>query len=137
MPPPGPHIHRCQDDPPSNPASVPAPATNPSNAHGTDDVTTGPPSTLPYDEAANPFCASGPQPDTPSWNRSLLTSTESMVTPSILSQSSGHPRAGCHSTICRRPLASGPAGNKHRHAANDIWTFFTKIEDKNNCVFCK
>jgi hypothetical protein len=142
-PPPGPHVRRRQDDLPSNTTWVPAPAANPSGVHGTNDVAAGPLSTPLPDEAANPFLASGPQQDTALQNPSLPTSTEwrfHMVTPSTLSQSSGHPRAGRHSTIHhprRRPLASGPAGHKHRHAAGDVWTFFTEIENKNNCVFCK
>ena len=53
-------------------------------------------------------------------------------TPSRRSQDHS-PRTGPHSTR----KSSGPAGNKKRHAAKDIWTFFVLEDKRNFCIFCQ
>jgi len=46
------------------------------------------------------------------------------------------PRAGPHSTR-RSAHSSGPAGNRTGHKANDVYTFFTKEDDRHYCMFCR
>jgi hypothetical protein len=48
----------------------------------------------------------------------------------------GTPRFGRRSRVAA-VARDGPAGNKKRHAAQDVWRFFTAINQRNHCVFCE
>lgn len=47
------------------------------------------------------------------------------------------PRAGRHSTSRRAGrTGAGPAGNKTEHKAEDVWEFFARKGNENQCNFC-
>lgn len=48
----------------------------------------------------------------------------------------GTPRFGRRSRVAA-VARDGPAGNRKRYAALDVWSFFTAINQQNYCVFCE
>jgi len=52
---------------------------------------------------------------------------------------SGQSQSGRSRTPSPAPERSrvGPAGNRTRHAAKDIWAFYVEISSKRNCTFCR
>lgn len=97
------------------------------------------------DVNSNPFLDPPAAPRTPPNEPGPSPSTSRRfysVAPSTASpRPRGAPRAGRHS-LPRRFSVTGPVGNKHRHSAKDVWTFFEEMEDKkgtpkHGCLFCK
>jgi hypothetical protein len=66
----------------------------------------------------------------------ILQSDNSDSTSQGSSNRSRSPRAGPHSKN-RSQHASGPAGNKRRFAASDVWKFFEDLNEKKQCIFCR
>lgn len=121
-----------------------SPLRRPTSArvHAASSPATQPPSPV-ADHGSNPFLQQPAAHPTPAYNPppSPSTSTRfwSLASPPPSSRARGRPRNGRHSTV-RSPqtLPTGPVGNKHRHAAKDIWTFFEENTNKKNvCLFCK
>ena len=131
------------------------PVTPPPSRHVTFDTATNPPSdedshsTSSREDFADVFndSPSPPRPRTPNSPARAPSTPHTPRTPAHRLQTPqtpqtprrGHgrgdrtPRAGRHSTTRR---ASGPAGNKKEHKATDVWPFFTKEGNKNQCNFC-
>ena len=56
------------------------------------------------------------------------------VTPHTLGQTPGHPHSGLHKTS----HWDGPAGNKERYAAQDVWHFFVENDKRRReCLLCR
>ena len=56
------------------------------------------------------------------------------VTPRTLGQTPGHPHSGLHKISHR----DGPAGNKKRYAARDVWHFFVENDkQRRECLLCR
>lgn len=104
------------------PASIPASTSPPTPVANADE---------------NPFA---PNLQTPAAGGSQSTPSTAArffaVTPSPRAR--GTPRRGRHSTLRLNRRTEGPVGHKHRHAADDVWTFYDITDSKtNDCLFCR
>jgi hypothetical protein len=120
----------------ANPPAAPAPArqtgardssSSSSSARSQQDSPPRSPST----EAGEDFGHIFEDPSTP---RRLAPAAR--LTAARAQRARGTPRFGRRSRVAA-VARDGPAGNRKRYAALDVWSFFTAINQQNYCVFCE
>lgn len=88
------------------------------------------------DEAFNPFLQPTLALDPPS-SPSISVQFWSLASPSPSPRARHQPQDSHHSIVqSPRPLPTCPVGNKQRHAATDVWTFYEGGLKQNVCLFC-
>jgi hypothetical protein len=91
----------------------------------------GLPSTAPPSPAQSSTTIPTPSSHPSSTPSSPLVSSSSSPSPSSHSGAPSPPPQPRHDE------ASGPAGNKTRHSADDVWTFYEMDSDRRICKFCR